>query len=165
MKRCAVVLALASASGAGAAETAPVEDQIARFVDARQEQSIALLQRLVDINSGSLNFEGVRAVADLLRAELDALGFETRWVPGASFERAGHLVAERSGSGPRLLLIGHLDTVFEEDSPFQRFQRIDAGTAAGPGVVDMKGGNIVTLQALKALHAEGDLEGTTITGC
>jgi glutamate carboxypeptidase len=121
----------------------------------------------VNINSGTLNRAGVRRVAEHLMAHFRELGFEVRHEPlPDSLERGGHLIAERRGTrGQRLLLIGHLDTVFEEDSPFQRFQRIDAGTAAGPGVVDMKGGNIVTLQALKALHAEGDLEGTTITGC
>ena len=72
-------------------------------------------------------------VGALFRAELDALGFETRWVDGASLERAGHLVAEHRGAGPRLLLIGHLDTVFETDSPFQKFERIDEQHRTRPG--------------------------------
>jgi glutamate carboxypeptidase len=162
LRRLAVLFALSAAQGAGAAELEPVEDQIARFVDSRLEESIALLQRLVDINSGSLNREGVEAVAGVLRGELDALGFETRWVPGDAFQRAGHLVAEHDGSGPRLLLIGHLDTVFEPDSPFQSFTR-DGWSATGPGALDMKGGDVVMLAALQALAHTGELEGMSLS--
>jgi glutamate carboxypeptidase len=113
---------------------------------------------VVNINSGSMNFAGVRAVGDVFRAELEALGFTARWVDGAPFKRAGHLVAERRGTGPRVLLIGHLDTVFEPDSPFQRFERIDANTARGPGIIDMKGGDVVMIHALKALHTARALD-------
>src|SRR5260221_13531054 len=95
--------------------------------------ALALLETSVNINSGTHNFAGVRAVGDLFRKELDALGFKTTWVDGAPFKRAGHLVADHPGKGPRILLIGHLDTVFERDSPFQRFPRIDYRTATGPG--------------------------------
>jgi len=65
----------------------------------------------------------VREVGVLFRQEFDALGFETQWIDGTSWDRAGHLIARRDGSGPRLLLIGHLDTVFEPSSPFQSFDR------------------------------------------
>ena len=73
-----------------------------------------------------------------------------RWVDGAAFKRAGHLVAERVGPRAAVLLIGHLDTVFEPESPFQRFERVDEKTARGPGVIDMKGGDVVMISALKA---------------
>src|SRR3982750_4906103 len=89
------------------------ERKIVAAVDTRNAQALALLERVVNINSGTMNFAGVRKVGDAFRAELDALGFSTRWVDGAGFKRAGHLVAERNGRGQRLLLIGHLDTVFE----------------------------------------------------
>ena len=104
---------------------------------------IALLERAVNINSGTQNFTGVREVGKLFAAELEALGFTTRWVDGSSFKRAGHLVAEHPGPGKPVLLIGHLDTVFEPDSPFQRFQRLDDRRAAGPGIIDMKGGRVI----------------------
>ena len=134
----------------------PEEQAIVAAVDAANPQALALLERVVNINSGSMNFAGVRAVGDVFRGELDALGFTSRWIDGAPFKRAGHLVAERAGGGPRVLLIGHLDTVFEPDSPFQRFQRIDDRTARGPGIIDMKGGDVVMIHALKALNtAEG----------
>jgi glutamate carboxypeptidase len=80
-----------------------------------------------------------------------------------SLNRAGHLFAYRRGrQGKRLLLIGHLDTVFEKDSPFQRFERRDT-IATGPGVADMKGGNVVILYALKALNDLGLLDNISIT--
>src|SRR5262245_51488491 len=89
------------------------EQAIARAVDAANPEALALLERIVNINSGTMNLAGVREVGAVLRAELDGIGLTTRWVDGAAFERAGHLVAEHAGTGPRLLLIGHLDTVFE----------------------------------------------------
>src|SRR5829696_3758335 len=109
-------------------------------------------------NSAAHNLAGVRAVGDLFRKEFDALGFKTTWVDGSGFKRAGHLVAEHPGSGPRTILIGHLDTVFERDSPFQKFQRIDEKTAIGPGIIDMKGGDVIIIAALKALKAAGALD-------
>jgi glutamate carboxypeptidase len=139
------------------------ERAIVAHVDANAAAAVELLERTVNINSGTLNLDGVRRVADVLEPEFRALGFETRWVPLAEVGRAGHLIAERRGTqGRRLLLIGHLDTVFEEDGPFQRFERIDATTVRGPGVTDMKSGNIVILEALRALHAVGALENTSI---
>lgn len=134
------------------------EQRIVRHVEANDAAALALLERVVNINSGTMNFPGVRRVGDVFRAELDALGFRTTWVDGAAFNRAGHLVAERPGPGPRMLLIGHLDTVFEPDSPFQRFERLDDRKARGPGIIDMKGGNVVLVYALKALQAAGVLE-------
>ena len=124
---------------------------------------MALLERLVNINSGTMNFAGVKSVGDILRRELDALGFETRWVEGAQFGRSGHLVAERTGTGPRILLIGHLDTVFEPSSPFQKYEKLTDTTARGPGVIDMKGGDVIIVQALKGLRAAGALDAMSIT--
>ena len=141
----------------------PEEQALVTAVDAANPQALALLERAVNINSGSMNFAGVRAVGDVFRGELDALGFTTRWIDGAPFNRAGHLVAERPGRGPRVLLIGHLDTVFEADSPFQRFQRIDERTARGPGIIDMKGGDVVMIHALKALHRVKALDSLHVT--
>lgn len=134
------------------------EQRIAALVDAQRDAALALLEKAVNINSGTQNFAGVREVGRLFEAELAALGFSTRWVDGAAFQRAGHLVADHPGAGPRILLIGHLDTVFEPDSPFQKFERIDERTARGPGIIDMKGGDVVMIAALKALKAAGSLD-------
>lgn len=134
------------------------ERRISAYVDAHTSDATALLERTVNINSGTGNAEGVREVGRVFSAQLDSLGFETRWIAlPDSLRRAGHLFAERRGTrGKRLLLIGHLDTVFEKDSPFQRFVQ-SGSTASGPGTSDMKGGDVVVIYALRALHAAGAL--------
>jgi glutamate carboxypeptidase len=134
------------------------ERALASYVDTHNPEALALLERVVNINSGTQNFAGVRQVGDVLRAQFDALGFRTRWVDGAAFKRAGHLVAEHPGPGPKLLLIGHLDTVFEPTSPFQKFERLDDSTARGPGIIDMKGGDVIIVAALRALKDAGALD-------
>ena len=135
-----------------------VERSIASAVDTHNAEALGLLERIVNINSGTLNFAGVRQVGDALRAPLESLGFTTRWVDGAAFHRAGHLVAEHPGPGPKILLIGHLDTVFEPSSPFQRFEKLNDSTARGPGIIDMKGGDVILLYALRALKDAGQLD-------
>ncbi len=129
------------------------------------EQQIGFLEQSVNLPSGTFNTEGVRRVGARFRAELDALGFATRWVElPPAMRRAGHLVADREARRPvaggrRLLLIGHFDTVFEGEG--QRFVRADT-IARGAGTMDMKGGNAILLFALKALHAEGLLDRMTV---
>jgi glutamate carboxypeptidase len=139
------------------------ERAIVAYVDAHDADAVALLERAVNINSGTQNLAGVREVGRVFRAELDALGFATRWIDGAPFKRAGHLLADHPGPGPRFLLIGHLDTVFEPDSAFQKFERVGEHEARGPGVIDMKGGDVVIVQALRALEAAGALQRMNIT--
>lgn len=160
----ALALLVAQAIPLVAQQLSPDEARIARAVTSNQPAAVELLGRTVDINSGTLNVEGQRRVYDVLAPHFQALGFEVRYVQPAVEDRGGHLVATRSGSrGKRLLLIGHMDTVFEEDSPFQRFELMDDSIARGPGVGDMKGGNVVIWSALQALHAEGALDDVSIT--
>lgn len=139
------------------------EQAILQWVDAHAEESIDLLEKTVNINSGTMNHAGVRAVGAIMSDEFDALGFNTEWIdlpPEAN--RAGHLFARHEGTaGKKILLIGHLDTVFEQDDAFQSFVR-DGDWATGPGIEDMKSGNIIILYALKALDAIGALEGTQV---
>ena len=115
-------------------------------------------------NSGTLNLPGVRAVGEQMRAELEPLGFQVRWVDMAATGRAGHLIADHLGKRgrKRVLLIGHLDTVFEPTSPFDRFVR-SGDRATGPGVGDDKGGLVVIVGALRAMQAAGTLKGADIT--
>ena len=134
------------------------ERSIVSAVDANDAASLALLEKVANINSGTHNFPGVRAVGDVFRQEFITLGFTTTWVDGTAFHRAGHLIANHPGPGPRIVLVGHLDTVFEQDSPFQTFKRLDDRTATGPGVIDMKGGDVIIVAALKALKAAGQLD-------
>jgi glutamate carboxypeptidase len=155
-------LALQPLSAAAQPSLSAEEQRVVARVDARADEAIALLERAVNINSGTMNLAGVRQVGRLFSREFDALGLTTSWIDGSSFDRAGHLVARLDGPGPRLLLIGHLDTVFEADSPFQRFER-DGDRATGPGVVDMKGGNVVIVYALRALADAGLLDRLAVT--
>ena len=91
-------------------------------------------------HSGTLNPPGVRKVADVLRPKFESLGFTCRWIPMEEVHRAGHMLCTHDGNrGKRVLLIGHMDTVFEADSPFQRFEQTPEKTT-GPGAADMKGG-------------------------
>jgi glutamate carboxypeptidase len=140
------------------------EARIVRYLEAHEEEAISLLERVVNINSGTMNQEGVRSVGAVFRETLDDIGFQTRWVELPSdMERAGHLFAERRGpQGKKVLMIGHLDTVFEKDSPFQHFTRT-GNRAHGPGTGDMKGGDVVMVFALQALASIGALDGTSIT--
>lgn len=131
------------------------EEQIVTAVETGNAQALAVLEEAVNINSGTMNVEGVRAVGKVFAREFRDAGFTTRWIDGEPFGRGGHLVAERGSAGPKVLMIGHLDTVFASDSPFQRFERLDERYAAGPGASDMKGGNVVMLQAARALAAVG----------
>ena len=153
----AACLALLTAAPA-AAQASAGERRMAAFVEADRGYGEALLERLVNQNSGSLNLPGVRAVADMLRPEFEALGFDVRWIDGAAWGRAGHLVATHRGNGrgQRVLMIAHLDTVFEPASPFQRFTR-EGQRAIGPGVGDDKGGIVVILGALRAMRDAGTL--------
>ncbi len=134
-----------------------------QYLQENEQEQIDFLEKTVNINSGTLNLEGVEEIGMLYKAELDALGFETRWIKMPdSLNRAGHLFAEiTGGKGKTILLIGHLDTVFEEDHEFQSFSRNDS-IGKGPAANDMKGGNAIILYALKALQAAGELAGKNI---
>jgi len=157
----ATALTVTAAGSLSAQQTE--EAAMARWVDDHRSEAVELLEQITNINSYTLNPPGVREVADVLAPEFEALGFDVRWIDGSAFDRAGHLFAERRGSGTRMLLIGHLDTVFPEADPFDSFRRVDETTVAGPGVGDMKGGLVIILQTLQALDEQGLLEDTNIT--
>lgn len=158
------LLALALCLPASAAGLTGVERRMVATVDAGQERQLALLEELVAINSGTMNLPGVEAVGRRVAHEFEGLGFEVRWIPMAETGRAGHLIAVHRGGGPgrRMLLIGHLDTVFEPDSPFRGYVRA-GDTVTGPGVNDMKGGIVVMIGALQAMKAAGTLKAANIT--
>jgi len=140
------------------------EQRMIATVDAEQKRTLALLEKLVNQNSGSLNSAGVEAVGRMVRAEFEPLGFEVRWIALPSTGRAGHLVARHPGkaNGKRLLLIGHLDTVFEPDSPFQRWRR-NGNDGHGPGAADDKGGIVTIVAALRAMKAANTLASADVT--
>lgn len=140
------------------------EKKIIEYVNSHLAESEQLLIESVNINSGTLNTEGVKKVGAVYRRELDKLGFLTEWVSlPDSLRRAGHLVATRKGTqGKRLFLLGHLDTVFELEMLFSPYTKLTDSTATGQGVNDMKGGNVIIISALKALNSLGLLNNTQI---
>lgn len=139
------------------------ETRMNASVDSEYERTVSLLERLVNQNSGSRNLAGVEAVGRMMRAELEPLGFVVTWKPMAAAKRSGHLIATHKGKtgAKKLLLIAHLDTVFEKDSPFQKFVR-HGDEAEGPGSGDDKGGLAVMVSALRAMKAAGTLKGANI---
>lgn len=145
------------------AKLSKAESGMAKTVATEQARSLALLEKLVNQNSGSLNLEGVEKVGAMMRAELEPLGFKVEWKPMRDTGRAGHLIATHSGKpdAKRLLLIAHLDTVFEPDSPFQKFTR-KGDMGEGPGAGDDKGGMVVIVAALRAMQAAGTLKDANI---
>ncbi|WP_444994838.1 M20/M25/M40 family metallo-hydrolase [Aliikangiella sp. IMCC44359] len=141
----------------------PIEKKIIAWVEKSSEEQIEYLAETVNINSGTLNIAGNRKLGKVYQSTLEPLGFEVSWVElPKAMNRAGHFFANRSGKqGKKVLLIGHLDTVFEKNSSFRLFKR-EGNEASGPGVVDMKGGNAIIIYALKALHQAGMLKDTQI---
>ena len=159
MRRLSLLLLALSMAGPALA-LSTTERRIARAIDARQEAAVALLAETVDVDSATENHTGIRKVGEIYAREFAALGFDVRWVElPAEVGRAGHLVATLDGgAGRRLLLIGHLDTVLQGE----RFRR-EGDRGYGSGASDMKGGNLVALEALRALHAAGALHDRRIT--
>ncbi len=167
MKNLALALAASLLVTPAAAQLTQSERKMATTVDAEYERHVALLERMVNQNSGTMNFAGVELVSKMMRAELEPLGFKVEWKPMPQAKRAGHLIATKPGrpGTKRLLLIAHLDTVFEPDSPFQKFTRRTADgkdQGEGPGAGDDKGGMVAMLAALRAMKAAGTLKDANI---
>ena len=125
---------------------APAASRAAAFLDD--------LRELVDIDSGSHTPAGVNAVVDRLEARFRSTGWETERGPAPPY---GDLLVARvdGGAGPRVLLIGHTDTVFSDGTVAERPFRIDGDRAYGPGVNDMKGGLLVAIHAIELLREQG----------
>lgn len=141
------------------------EKSIIADVNAGFEDEIGFLEKVVNINSGTRNLAGVRKVGDAFLDKFDELGFESRWIDmPKEMDRAGHMFSQKNfgDGGKKIMLIGHLDTVFPHDSPYQKFER-DGNTAKGPGITDMKDGDTIILYALKALIAGGHIKKGTVS--
>ena len=141
------------------------ERRLTELIDENYKETLRLLEEVININSGSLNKEGVRDVGRVFEREFQKIGFETEWLElPAEVNRAGHFIATRKGTkGKKLFLIGHLDTVFEKDMPFSPFTYLNDSIATGQGANDMKGGNVLILASLKAMNELGLLKDRTIT--
>ena len=151
-------LFIATCSAPTLADFSAEEQRMLDWIDAHAEDANELLEETVNISSGTMNHQGVQDVGVVMRRELDALGLETEWIEmPPEVNRAGHLFGRKDGSGKKFLMIGHLDTVFEADDAFQSYVR-EGDVAQGPGVDDMKSGNVVIVYALKALQEIGALD-------
>jgi glutamate carboxypeptidase len=160
MKQGIIAFSIICIALTASAQLSKIEKKISAQVDVHHAEALKLLEEAVNINSGTMNFEGVQKVGQLFKGKFDALGFETRWADGKPFGRAGHLVATLKGNpkNKTILMIGHLDSVFELSSPLQQYKVINDSTVSGPGVGDMKGGNVVIIQAMQALKDVGLLK-------
>jgi glutamate carboxypeptidase len=142
-----------------------IEQKVLNSVDANMPAAVQLLKESVDINSGTFNTGGIKKVGEMYAKQLASMGFTIEWISMPdSLKRAGHLVAYRKGKkGKKLFLIGHLDTVFELGMAANPFTMLDDSTATGQGVNDMKGGDVLVIAALKALHQQKLLDQANIT--
>lgn len=138
----------------------PDEMSIVDHIDRNAARSEALLEESVNIQSPTEDLAGVKRAGMMMAREFESIGMSARWIElPPETKRAGHLIAETHGTrGKRLLLLGHLDTVLTGE----KFRR-EGDRAFGTGIADMKGGNIIMLEALRALHQVGKLKDTRIT--
>ena len=167
MKKLLAVILVALSFTNAQAQLTKEEKKLMEYIDANMPRAIELLKESVNVNSGTLNIEGVKKVGAIYRRELEKAGMQTEWISMPdSIKRAGHLVASTTAKKPKgkkLFLIGHLDTVFEPDMPANPFTMINDSTATGQGANDMKGGDVVMIIALQALQAQGLLKDAAIT--
>jgi glutamate carboxypeptidase len=166
LARLALVTWLGVAAGSARADLSAAERVLAEHVRAGAPRLEARLGRWVAIESGSHDADGIGRMLGELRGALESLGFAVESIDGRSVEGVARapvptgplLRARRPGpaAGPRFLLVGHVDTVFERTGERGLLARAD-GRARGPGAADMKGGLVVMLAALESLARSGDL--------
>jgi glutamate carboxypeptidase len=142
-----------------------IEQKLMEQTEKNYPEMMELLKASVNINSGTFNVKGVQAVGELYAKELKALGFTIEFIQlPDSLKRGAHLVAYRKGnSGKKIFLIGHLDTVFEPDMPTNPFTVLNDSTITGQGINDMKGGDVIMIAAMKAMHQLKLLDDASIT--
>lgn len=163
--RVKMAAAVALVFFAGGAQAAAQRDgTVYRAVEASRPGAIALLERIVDIDSGSGDIAGGEHVEAVLATPLRAAGATVRTAPAEVSGVAPNLVAVFHGTGrARLLIIAHIDTVFGPGTVAKRPFRIADGRAYGPGVGDEKGGDVTAITALQILHRLGFRNYATIT--
>jgi glutamate carboxypeptidase len=143
----------------------PPPPSLPEAVQARLPRYLAELEALVNVDCGSYTAAGVNRVADRVAASLAELGAEVERIPHPA--RPGELqlgdlvIGHLAGDGPRRLLIGHMDTVFDEGTCAARPYHVRGGRALGPGTSDMKGGLLAGLHALAALAETGERPAVT----
>jgi glutamate carboxypeptidase len=147
----------------------PSDADLARLragLDAELPAFLADLERLVNIDCGSFTAEGVDEVGRWTGAFMERLGATVEHRPDPKGKLGQTVVGTFDGiaGGPRVLLIGHMDTVFDHGTASKRPFRIDGNIATGPGVTDMKAGLLAGLYALEAIQqAVGELPFERVT--
>jgi len=129
-------------------------EQMRTYLSEKQDEMLGLLERLVNIDSGSYCKEGIDTCGQIVAQELRTLGFQVETIPETDW--GNHVRAKRPGSGKKqLFLSAHLDTVWPAGTVAKRPFRVDGDLAYGPGVGDMKGGIVQMIYALNALQTLG----------
>lgn len=140
----------------------PHTDQLRKHAESAYDQYLQDLRTLVDIDCGTYIPAGVNRVAAFMQSRLEARGWNVDRIPHSAAEGSSQLgdllVATLQGSrrvGRRVLLVGHMDTVFPEGTARERPFRIEGSRAFGPGVSDMKGGLLAGYYAVSCLQDAG----------
>ncbi|MBI2777231.1 MAG: M20 family metallopeptidase [Chloroflexi bacterium] len=142
----------------GAAATDEELRRLNAIVVAEHPRFLAELERLCNIDCGSYSPRGVNEVGAWVAGEFRRLGARVEVRPDPEGRLGDTVIGTfegTPGAGPRILLIGHMDTVFPDGTVAERPFRITNGVAYGPGVTDMKGGLLAGLHALHALRVLG----------
>jgi glutamate carboxypeptidase len=157
MMRAAMMAALLAAVAVPAAAKEPSRDAMVWGAAERlRPAQLQTLEQLVNVDSGTGDVAGGRKVASLLVPRLKALGIDFQTVVAEAPDLPENIVASLKGTGRgRILMIGHIDTVFGPGTVAQRPFRIVGDRATGPGVSDEKGGVVEGLYALQILHDVG----------
>ena len=155
-------------------ELSDTEKLMVSWIDSKQKSMVKTLRKHVEHNTGTDNIDGLNQYSSMLQKQLKTLGFKTKKhssdpieVPtceGKKMNFADNLIGKRKGSSTnRILLNGHMDTVFSATDEFQTLAIEEGGVLHGPGVADMKGGIVVMLYALQALQEAKQLQKGNIT--
>jgi glutamate carboxypeptidase len=154
--RAQPIVAVATSYTSGPVDAKSLE----RHAAGRYDEFVSLLERMVNVDCGSYTPEGVNEIADLCQGRFENDGWKverTEHRPADGEARLGDMVIGRlDGAGrTRVLVIGHMDTVFDPGTVAARPFRVDGDRAFGPGVSDMKGGLLTGFFAVETLQAVG----------
>ena len=120
------------------------------YLNEKEEEMLLFLEQLVNIDSGSMDKEGIDKVGAILQSEYEKLGFIVETIQEEI--RGNHLVIQHKDAvDPEIMVVAHMDTVFPKGTVEKRPFTIRDGRAYGPGVIDMKASHVTLLYALKAL--------------
>ncbi|MEO1717766.1 MAG: M20/M25/M40 family metallo-hydrolase, partial [Planctomycetota bacterium] len=140
------------------------EAKLIEAIERRRDELLDDLRLHVETPTGPGGADAIERSREVITARLHALGASSAttpgdprpdWMGGNDRIPVSSITTCDGGAGPRVLIAGHLDTVHPADGPFQKLELRGDGTATGPGCVDMKGGLVIALHALEALHEVG----------